>query len=188
MPLRTARLVLRLPEPREAPLLVDFVARNETHLARWEPERPVGYFTEPFWRERLERLRVEEREGRQKRVYLFPRDATKPRVVGSVALNDVVRGAFQCARFGFALDTELEGRGLMREALEAMIADAFGPLALHRIEANHEPDNLRSAGLLRRLGFEPYGYSRDYLHLGGQWRDSVHTALVNRAWSQRRAT
>jgi ribosomal-protein-alanine N-acetyltransferase len=93
-----------------------------------------------------------------------------------------VRGAFHCAHLGFGLDGTLEGRGYMREALEAIIAHAFGSMRLHRIEANHQPQNLRSAALLRRLGFVPTGYARDYLLIAGEWRDHVQTALINPSW------
>lgn len=182
--LETERLVLRLAELREARLVAEYLERNREHLKRWEPDPPPGFYTEAYWRERLAQLRREQDEGRLFRVHLFEKGARKPRVVGTVGLSNIVRGAFHCAHLGFGLDAELEGRGYMREALEAVIAHAFGALALHRIEANHQPHNLRSAGLLRRLGFDPTGYARDYLHIDGAWRDHVQTALLNDRWTR----
>jgi len=38
--------------------------------------------------------------------------------------------------------------------------------------------------VLRRLGFVPQGYARDYLRIDGEWRDHVLTALVNARWSE----
>ena len=32
---------------------------------------------------------------------------------------------------------------------------------------------------LRRLGFVVQGYARDYLHIDGEWRDHILTALTN---------
>jgi ribosomal-protein-alanine N-acetyltransferase len=81
-----------------------------------------------------------------------------------------------CGRLGFSIDAACEGQGLMREALSAVVDFAFGELGLHRIEANHQPQNLRSAALLRSLGFDVQGYARDYLFLNGAWRDHVLTA------------
>lgn len=182
--LETERLVLRLAEPREARLVVEYLDRNREHLRRWEPDPPTGFYTEAYWRERLVQLRREQDEGRLFRVHLFEKEGPSPRVVGTVGLSNIVRGAFHNAHLGFGLDASLEGFGYMREALEAVIAHAFGPLALHRIEANHQPQNLRSAGLLRRLGFVPTGYARDYLHIDGAWRDHVQTALVNDRWTR----
>jgi ribosomal-protein-alanine N-acetyltransferase len=148
--LRTERTTLRLAESDEAHLVVDYLERNRPHLARWEPDPPHGFYTEAYWRERLAQLRREEDEGRQARFHLFEKSAPVPRIVGTVGLSNIVRGAFHCAHLGFGLDASLEGRGLMREALEAVIAQAFGPMNLHRLEANHQPHNFRSAGLLAR--------------------------------------
>ena len=39
--------------------------------------------------------------------------------------------------------------------------------------------NERSGAVLRRLGFVPEGYARDYLFIDGAWRDHVLTARIN---------
>lgn len=180
--LETGRLVLRLASQGEARLVADYLARNREHLAPWEPDPPPGFYGEAYWRERLTQIRREEEQGRTMRVHLFDKGAKPARVIGTIGLANIVRGAFHCAHLGFGLDREREGAGYMREALEAVIAHAFGPMNLHRIEANHQPQNLRSAALLRRLGFVPTGYARDYLHIAGAWRDHVQTALINPDW------
>ena len=54
----------------------------------------------------------------------------------------------------------------------------FGILNLHRIMANHLPTNVRSANLLRRLGFVPEGYARDYLLIAGRWQDHVLFSMM----------
>jgi [ribosomal protein S5]-alanine N-acetyltransferase len=180
--LETPRLSLRLAEPHEAAVVAAYVQRNREHLGPWEPDPPPGFHDEAFWWERLAQLRREQAEDRQLRVHLFEKGTPAARVIGSVGLSNIVRGAFHNAQVGFGLDHAVEGRGLMREALEAVIAHAFGPMNLHRLEANHQPHNLRSAGLLRRLGFVPTGYARDYLRIGGEWRDHVQTARINPSW------
>ena len=180
--LETARLALRLARTDEAHLVADYHDRNRAQLARREPEEPRGFYTDGYLRERLAQLRREEEEGRLFRVHLFDERGSTPRVVGTIGLSNIVRGAFYNAQVGFGLDAALEGQGYMREALEATIAHAFGPLALHRLEANHQPQNLRSAALLRRLGFVPTGYARDYLRIDGAWRDHVQSALINDRW------
>jgi ribosomal-protein-alanine N-acetyltransferase len=66
----------------------------------------------------------------------------------------------------------------MTEAVRAMCDHAFGPLGLHRIQANHLPDNHRSAAVLRRLGFTVEGLARELVLIEGRWRDHVLTALL----------
>ena len=67
----------------------------------------------------------------------------------------------------------------MHEALTAAIAYMFDVKALHRIQANHLPENARSAALLPRLGFVREGLAKDYLFIANRWRDHVLNALCN---------
>lgn len=173
--LETERLVLRTARPDEAHAVLEFFERNEPHLGPWEPARPPGFLTVELWRERLAQYRDHWLAGTSYRLHLFEK-AAPARVVGSIGLSNVARGVFQNAQMGFGLDAACVGRGLMLEAVNATLDFAFGPLDLHRIEANHQPQNLRSAALLRRAGFEVQGYARDYLFLDGAWRDHVLTA------------
>lgn len=100
-------------------------------------------------------------------------------LVGVINLNQIVRGYFQNAFLGFYAFRPHAGRGLMLEGLRLVIAEAFGPLELHRLEANVQPDNHRSLRLVQRAGFQKEGYSPKYLRIAGQWRDHERWALVN---------
>jgi len=173
--LETQRLTVRTARVDEADEVLRFFVRNEAHLAPWEPSRPAGFYTVEYWRERLLSLRDEQLVGSSYRFHLFLRDRPT-RVIGSIGLSNVVRGAFQCAHLGFALDAGEVGKGLMLEAVHAVVGFAFRDAGLHRVEANHQPQNLRSAAVLRRAGFEIQGYARDYLFIDGAWRDHVLTA------------
>jgi len=178
--LETARVRIRLAEAHEAEHIVAYYKRNEPHLRDWEPERPHGFLTAPFWKERIALYDDQSLAGTSFRFFLFANTQSLQRevgvIVGSISLTQIERGAFMCGRLGFSVDASGEGRGLMREALTAVVDFGFRDVGLHRIEANHQPQNLRSAALLRRVGFEIQGYARDYLFIDGAWRDHVLTA------------
>lgn len=70
----------------------------------------------------------------------------------------------------------------MTEALRLATCFVFDDLHMHRIMANHGPQNQRSARVLRRLGFVVEGYARKYLLVHGEWHDHVLTALTNDRW------
>ena len=66
----------------------------------------------------------------------------------------------------------------MTAGLRAVMRRAFGPLGLHRLEANIQPENLSSVALVRRLGFRLEGFSPRYLKIGGRWRDHERWAIT----------
>ena len=83
------------------------------------------------------------------------------------------------AEIGFILNREYWGQGLMRQALEPVIDFAFTTLELHRIEADVDPDNTASLGLLERLHFKREGLFHDRWWLNDQWQDSIMLGLLN---------
>jgi [ribosomal protein S5]-alanine N-acetyltransferase len=99
-------------------------------------------------------------------------------ITGVFTVSQIVRGAFQSAYLGYYAHERHAGRGYMREALEQVLDHAFGPLGLHRIEANIQPGNGRSIALARGAGFRLEGFSPRYLLIGGQWRDHERYAIT----------
>jgi ribosomal-protein-alanine N-acetyltransferase len=107
-------------------------------------------------------------------------------MVGVFNFSEIVRGAFQSAYLGYYALRPNAGRGLMKEGLALALDLAFGVLALHRVEANVQPQNERSIGLVAALGFTREGYSRRYLRIRGRWRDHVRFAMLAEDWRELR--
>jgi [ribosomal protein S5]-alanine N-acetyltransferase len=175
----TERLILTIPKVDAASRYLTFALENDAHLTRWEPPHPEGFFTEAFWRKRIERNRDEYARDLSMRLGIFRRDDRDGPILGHCNYSQFVRGAFQACYLGYSVDHRWEGKGLMTEALSASISFAFSTLRLHRIMANYIPTNERSGRLLRRLGFVVEGYARDYLYIHDGWRDHILTALTN---------
>lgn len=178
--LTTERLLLVLPPPDFAERVLAYFDENRSHLEPVSPASPSTFYTVVYWRTRLAQEREDARLDRGLRLYLLPRHAplSQAPVIGTASLTQIRRGPLQACELGYGLAAREQGKGLMTEALRAVCAHAFGPMGLHRIQANHLPENLRSAAVLRRLGFVVEGYARDYIVIGGRWRDHVLTALV----------
>jgi len=177
--IKTERLLLTLPSTEAAPRLLAYASDNREHLAPWSPPLAEDYYTEAYWRNRLQLARDEFSRGESVRLVLFPRARPLEEVVGECNFTSIVRGPFQACYLGYNLDRRAQGKGLMHEALGAAIDYLFSDLKLHRIMANYMPANERSARLLRRLGFTVEGYARDYLFIAGRWRDHILTSLTN---------
>jgi ribosomal-protein-alanine N-acetyltransferase len=180
--LHTERLTLTLPPPGAARRFVSFVRKNREHFAPWDPPADPEVETTDYWARRLALARRELQQGVSCRFALFGREDTDGEVIGLVSFSNIIRGALQQASLGYKIAKKHEGQGLMREALEIVIAYGFQELCFHRIAAGYQPTNERSGALLRRLGFVVEGYARDYLFVGGGWKDHVLTALVNPSW------
>jgi RimJ/RimL family protein N-acetyltransferase len=72
---------------------------------------------------------------------------------------------------GFFFRRDKWGQGFAREAAAALIAHAFGTLALERLEARVHAANKPAKILLTRLGFKPEGRLAGHMLLGGARQD-----------------
>jgi ribosomal-protein-alanine N-acetyltransferase len=80
---------------------------------------------------------------------------------------------------------------LFAEGLRLVVDLAFAPepqgIGLHRLEANVQPGNVKSAAVLRRLGFRREGFSPSYLLMpsrngADEWRDHDRYAITAPEW------
>jgi ribosomal-protein-alanine N-acetyltransferase len=154
---------------------------NRDHLERWAPPAPDDFYSVSFWERRLARSIEEYAEDRSLRLFLLSR-RDPDQVLGTASYTEVVRGGFQACYLGYGIAAAVQGQGLMTEALRASLDWVFDEMSMHRVMANYMPSNERSGALLRRLGFVPEGYARDYLFIDGGWRDHVLTARTNPRW------
>lgn len=95
------------------------------------------------------------------------------RFIGKLALNGVMRGAMHGAYLGYFIDVDQQGKGYVTEAIKGLLDFAFGPLALHRIQAAIMPRNVKSLRVIEKLGFRREGYAERYLQIAGKWEDHI---------------
>jgi len=179
--LTTNNLFLRLPNAEDIPSIIKYSKDNEAHLSPFEPKKPVGFYTQDFWQDRIPQHTEDFFADRSLRLYAFDRQ-NKIEVVGSMEFSQISRGPFQACYLGYGIGAKHQGKGLMHEALMTAIGYAFKEMNIHRIMANHLPDNERSAKLLQRLGFQKECIARNYLRINGSWRDHVLNSLTNQNW------
>ena len=185
----TPRLRIAHTRPGYEAEMVAFFERNREHFARWDPPAPPDFYSVAFWERGIARSIDDFAADRSVRFDLF--DGSMPEshaVIGRIGFSQIFRGPFHSCILGYQIDATHEGKGLMHEALKEAIRYMFEVKALHRVQANHVPENQRSAALLARLGFVREGLARDYLFIAGAWRDHVLNALVNERFDPTRIT
>ncbi|MDK2123658.1 GNAT family N-acetyltransferase [Parachitinimonas caeni] len=174
-------VIVRLAEPSDVAEVHRFFSAYWPGFSVYVPTAAPDAYTLSFWERELVLYQEEYEQEKSCRMFIFEASDNRT-VIGMLNLNDLARGAaFQC-RIGYTIAPDQEGRGRMYAACKLCIDFAFGPLNLHRIEAQYVRGNIRSAKLLERLGFHTEGICRDYLFVHGRWQDHVQAALLNPAW------
>lgn len=100
-------------------------------------------------------------------------------IVGVFNVSEIVRGQFQNAFLGFYGVADHAGKGHMSTGLKLVLEEVFKGLALHRLEANIQPENIRSIQLVKNNGFRYEGFSPRYLKINGEWRGHEHWAMTS---------
>lgn len=178
--LHSERLLMKVLDEAAAADVLDYVVRNREFLKPWEREKEEAHFTLDVQKRLLANERLQHEQENLYKLWIFRKDRPE-RIIGSVALSNIVRGAFLSCHLGYRLDGEEQGKGFMTEAVEAVVQYAFQELGLHRIEANIMPRNAASLRVVEKLGFYHEGLALRYLNIHGKWEDHIHMVLRNEA-------
>ncbi|GJM12850.1 MAG: alanine acetyltransferase [Pseudohongiella sp.] len=159
-------------------ILANYYQTNEAHLKKWSPLMPSSHHSAASWTLRL--IEREKEFSEDSSVHFIGVNESETQVIATCSISNIVRGVFQSCHMGYSVDKGFEGQGYMLALAQHTIDYVFSDLRLHRIIANHMPDNRRSETLLRRLGFEREGYAKQYLQINGVWEDHVLNSLINK--------
>lgn len=159
--------------------LSDYYSRNLAHFKPWQPQRPSGFDSLDSWKSRLPEMLASQANGHAAFFVVESLAEDAGGVVGHCSLSQIYYGPFCACYLGYGLDEKMQGQGIMSASLQQVIAFAFEELQLHRIMANYMPHNIRSAAVLKGLGFSIEGHADKYLAIDGQWQDHVLTSLTN---------
>lgn len=108
-------------------------------------------------------------------------------LVGTLGYHNLSR-IDRSAEIGYDLSRLYWGKGMMTEAVDALIRHGFEHMNLNRIEATADSENLKSIRLLERSGFFREGLLRDHCYYKGRFHDEVIYSLVHRDWKERKKT
>lgn len=84
----------------------------------------------------------------------------------------------RAAEVGYSLSRAYWNRGLMTEALRAVLEFGFTKLNLNRIEAQHESDNPASGRVMMKAGMRHEGKLRQRLYNKGRYTDVELYAIL----------
>ncbi|MFD6167338.1 GNAT family N-acetyltransferase [Oerskovia sp. NPDC060287] len=152
----------------DAAALADLLRTNREFLAPFEPERPEEWFTLAGQRASVAAALAQELAGSVVARVVVDEGG---QVAGWIIASGIVRGALRSCALGYWVDEARNGRGLATAAVGEMVDHAFGPLCLHRVQAETLVHNVASQRVLERNGFTRYGLAPGYLQIAGRWQD-----------------
>lgn len=176
--LRTTRLTVRTPIKGDGIRYARYYQENRDFLQPFSPRFDQGMFSAADWEASVPIIQQQFASGHSIRFMLL--EGTE--LIGVANFTQISRSPTFSAILGYTLSESKQGQGYMKEALEEILRYVFEVRNLHRVMANYMPRNERSGRLLRSLGFQVEGYSRDYLLINGVWEDHVLTARINPQW------
>lgn len=99
------------------------------------------------------------------------------RLIGNIGFWQMKKAHFR-AEIGYLLDPDHWGKGIMNEAMDAVLRYGFEVMGLHSIEAVTNPENTASRRLLEKNGFRQEAYFREDYYFDGAFLDSVVYGLL----------
>ncbi|MEZ6242122.1 MAG: GNAT family protein [Phycisphaerales bacterium] len=159
----------------------EFLALKRASRAEHEPWEPTPQPGQSWYGPKAFKRTLETTDTAERKRYFVCRHEDGA-IVGTVSLSQIFRGPFNNAIMGYWVGTPYMRRGYGSEGVRLTLRHAFGPLGLHRVEANVMPTNEASLALVRSVGFRDEGYSPKYLQIAGRWADHTRWAITVEDW------
>jgi len=180
--IRTERLVLRQPSMKDAEWYLGYFSRPEIVWGGGEP----GPRNLKAAREEVRKHLVDlYRERRGFRWIITLKGEGLP--IGTLGFYKWAASASYQAEMGYDLAREHWGKGIMAEAMTAVIDFGFEKMELNRIEVYVMPRNKRSIKMVKNLGFKREGLLRErYFDEFGNYADDVLFSMLRSDWEEQR--
>jgi ribosomal-protein-alanine N-acetyltransferase len=169
--LETDRLLLRKTAARDMlRIYEDFTDRRILEyfgmLSLQHTDEAVGILEK--WKNQYD-----DQKGIRWAITLKPADT----LIGTIGLKKISHEILR-AEIGYHLRPEYWRKGIMSEALQAVIDFGFDQLKLRIIEASVFPENEASVKLLEKLNFNKSEQLYQNFFIGNKYYDTCHYALV----------
>lgn len=171
------RVYVRFPEEGDAAQLTEMYKNNREFFDQFSPHNPEEFYTESYQLKMIYESKNDALEDRRYSFVICHKE--EDRIIGSIDLSFVARGALQSCMVGYSLDQAYNGRGYMTEALKQVVQYAFERLKFHRVTGEASPRNPASIRVLEKAGFQKEGIARSNVKINGKWEDHQVLAIIN---------
>ncbi len=176
MPILTQRLLIRPPQAGDGPAYYAAINSSREHLQRfleWVDSSHLSQDDSESWARQVQARFINRND-----IVLAIFDRKTQTLCGGTGFHSI---DWNLPKFeiGYWLRQDLQGQGLISEAVNGITRYAFDRLQAKRVEIRCETDNIRSSAVAERLGFELEGILRcDRLKYNS--RDLTDTRIYSR--------
>lgn len=193
--IRNLRQLIRLLNPGKSPALKDqelliegrgfrlrrFLTDDASSLAHHADNANIAVrlqdrFPHPYTEADARQFIEYARNAEMETVFAIEVDGEAAGAVGIMFQQDVYS---QSGELGYWLGEEYWGRGIVSEAVKAMVQHAFSDLGLRRVYARIFSNNVASKRVLEKAGFQFEGMARQAVVKNEKVLDVFHYAILN---------
>ena len=171
--LETERLLLRRVNNNDASQI--FVLRSNAETMQYVPRPLVANIEEALEHVRMINDKIESGEGINWAITL----KDNPTLIGIIGHYRIKPEHYR-AEIGYMLHPDFHGKGIVTEAIKAVVAYGFEKIKLHSIEAIIDPGNGASAAVLEKNGFVKEAHLKENECYNGKFLDTVIYSLLER--------
>lgn len=181
--LKTKRLILRQPTMKDVEWYYDYFSRPEIVWGGGEPgPKNMSAARKEFMNYLIDLYR--KRCGFRWIITL----KGEGRPIGTLGFYKWVPSASYQAEMGYDLEKEQWGKGIMSEAMKAVVSFGFEKMELNRIEVYVMPRNKRSIKMIKNLGFQREGLLRQrFFDEFGNYADDILFSMLRSDWLKLRS-
>lgn len=170
--IKTKRLLLRRMTEADAPALLfmrsdektmQFIGREKTKSL----EEAIGFIQKI-------NASVEANESIMWGIALEEEPGT---MIGTICFWNILKDHYR-AEVGYMLHPGFWGKGIMQEAVLAVVDFGFNEIKLHSIEGHINPENIVSGIVLEKCGFVREAYFKENFYFKGKFSDSAVYSLL----------
>lgn len=174
----TDRLLIKLLNEEDAPMVLDFYKRNKEFFHPYEPQASNEFYTIAFQEAALRADNILFLRASSLRYYIFEKHNVQ-KVIGTVSFYHLYHRPYASCKLGYRLDKESQKKGIAHEALCFLIPHLLHDHNIHRIEADIMPNNIPSIKVISKLGFSFEGVARDCCEISGKRENHLRFSLLS---------
>lgn len=173
----TKHYILRVENETKAKNVLDLYLRNRMAFEKYEPTRPLNFYTIDYHISMLARERRAYESGSFLRYYIYS-PANLSRVIGAVNFNFYQGSPEAYVEIGYKIDSLYQNQGIAFEVISHLIPLVSRAYKVRIFHARIHPENYPSIRLATKLGFQVLSLEPKSANILGQDVDIVRYYLA----------